>query len=395
MENPIPQNERDRLTALEGYGVIGTPPEVDFDDLAEMAGQICSCPVSMINLIAEKWEWFKGKYGLPEEINCEPRGSICSTTICSNDLLIVRDLAKDERFAHREMVAGEPHFRFYAGAPLINPDGYALGTLCILDYQPRVIDARQLKALSSLARQAVAQLELRRKIAELKEIHRTLSAEKLQTETLLHNILPQRIAEELKACGRVQPRYYASVTILFTDFQGFTRMTERIEPRGLIEELHEHFSTFDDIVTRNRLEKLKTIGDAYMCVAGLPQQTSRHASDACNAALDIRDYMGRTNIARSKLGLPCWNIRIGIHTGGVIAGVVGKKKFTYDVWGDAVNTAALMEAHAEPGTILLSDSTFGHLHGDFETVFRGEINTPKKGSLRCYILNDRKGKATG
>jgi class 3 adenylate cyclase len=132
-----------------------------------------------------------------------------------------------------------------------------------------------------------------------------------------------------------------------------------------------------------------------MCVAGLPQQTSRHASDACNAALDIREYMARTNIARSRLGLPCWNIRIGIHTGGVIAGVVGKKKFTYDVWGDAVNTAALMEAHAEPGTILLSDSTFGHLHGDFETVFRGEINTAKKGSLRCYVLNDRKGKATG
>ena len=125
----------------------------------------------------------------------------------------------------------------------------------------------------------------------------------------------------------------------------------------------------------------------------------RYADDAIchckNAALDIRDYMGRTNIARSRLGLPCWNIRIGIHTGGVIAGVVGKKKFTYDVWGDAVNTAALMEAHAEPGTILLSDSTFGHLHGDFETVFRGEINTAKKGSLRCYVLNDRKGKATG
>ena len=203
MEGPVPENERDRLTALDAYGVVGTPPEVDFDDIAEMAGEICSCPVSVINLIAEKWEWFKGKYGLPEEINCEPRGSICSTTICRNDLLIVPDLAKDERFAHREMVAGEPHFRFYAGAPLINPEGYALGTLCVLDYQPREIGARQLKALSCLANQAVAQLELRRKVAELKEIHRTLSAEKLQAETLLHNILPQSIAEELRTCGRV------------------------------------------------------------------------------------------------------------------------------------------------------------------------------------------------
>src|SRR5262249_413558 len=218
MEGPIPENERDRLTGLEAYDVIGTPPEVDFDDIAEMAGQICSCPVSLINLIAEKWEWFKGKYGLPMEMNCEPRGSICSTTICSNDLLIVPDLTKDERFSYREMVVDEPHFRFYAGVPLINPDGYALGTLCILDYQPRVIDARQLKALSGLARQAVAQLELRRKIAELKEIHRTLSAEKLQAETLLHNILPQSIAEELRARGRVsrdtmrRRRYYLRIS---------------------------------------------------------------------------------------------------------------------------------------------------------------------------------------
>src|SRR5262249_45226918 len=148
---------------------------------------------------------------------------------------------------------------------------------------------------------------------------------KLKTENLLHNILPQGIAAELRTCGRVQPRYYASVTVMFTDFKGFTRMTERLEPRSLIEGLHEHFSTFDDIITRHGLEKLKTIGDAYMCVAGLPQQTSRHASDACAAALDIRDYMARANIDRNKLGLPRWDIRIGIHTGGVIAGVVGKK----------------------------------------------------------------------
>jgi adenylate cyclase len=146
MEGPMPENERDRLKALEAYDVIGTPPEVDFDEIAEMAGQICGCPISVINLIAEKWEWFKGKYGLPEEMNCEPRGSICSTTICSNDLLIVPDLTKDKRFAHREMVAGEPHFRFYAGAPLINSEGYALGTLCVLDYEPRAVDAQQLKA---------------------------------------------------------------------------------------------------------------------------------------------------------------------------------------------------------------------------------------------------------
>lgn len=149
----------------------------------------------------------------------------------------------------------------------------------------------------------------------------------------------------------------------------------------MIEELHEHFSAFDDITTRHGLEKLKTIGDAYMCAAGLPEQTKKHAVDACTAALDIRDYMARTNIARDKVGLPRWEFRIGLHTGGVIAGVVGKKKFTYDIWGDAVNVAALMESHAEPGEIALSESTFSRVRDHFDAEFRYEIDTAKKGAF--------------
>jgi GAF domain-containing protein len=116
------------------------------------------------------------------KVDAKPGGSICSTTICSNDVLIVPDLTKDQRFAQRDMVTGEPHLRFYAGAPLVNSEGFALGSLCVFDYQPHAIDARQLKALSCLARQAVAQLELRRKISELKKVHSTLYAERLQAE---------------------------------------------------------------------------------------------------------------------------------------------------------------------------------------------------------------------
>lgn len=206
----------------------------------------------------------------------------------------------------------------------------------------------------------------------------------------MRNILPQTIADELKAHGRVQPRYHDAVTILFTDFKGFTRLTEQLEPRALIEELNEHFSAFDEIVTRHGLEKLKTIGDAYMCAAGLPEKAKDHAGDACAAALDIRDYMARTNTAREKMGLPRWDIWIGLHSGGVIAGVVGKTKFTYDIWGDAVNVAALMEAHAEPGQILLSDSTHSRIQTEFDMEFRGEVDTAKKGPLRCYVLKGRK-----
>ena len=213
----------------------------------------------MVNLIADKWEWYKGKFGIPEDMNCEPRGGICSTVICGKDLLIVSDLSKDDRFADQPMVAGEPHFRFYAGAPMINPEGYALGSLCVLDVRPRELDARQLDALRCLTHQAVTQLELRRKVAELDTMHRTLTLEKNRAEELLRNTLPESIAEELKTHGRVKPRYHDSVTILFTDFRAFTGLAERLEPRALIEQLNDHFSAFDDIVTRHGLEKLKTI----------------------------------------------------------------------------------------------------------------------------------------
>lgn len=390
MPFPVPKNELDRLAALEAYDVVGSPPEMDFNEIAELAGFICGCPVAVVNVVADKWEWYKGKCGIPEDVTREPRGGICSTTVCSNELLIVPDLTKDPRFADLEVVRGEPHFRFYAGAPMINPDGFALGSLCVLDYAPREISAQQMQALRYLTHQAVAQLELRRQLADLEKMRRSLADEKQKSDHLLSNILPAGIAEELKARGRVRPRYYNSVTILFTDFMGFTRLTERLEPRALIDELNEHFATFDDIVNRHGLEKLKTIGDAYLCAAGLPEPTQTHAFDACAAALDIRDYMARVNDARGKQGLPRWDIRIGVHTGGVIAGVVGSMKFTYDIWGDAVNVAALMEANAEAGQILVSDQTFGRVQDRFDATIRHEIDTAKKGRIRCYVLNGLK-----
>lgn len=391
MYQPVPENDRERLAALESYDVIGTPPEMDFDQIAELAAQICGCPVAVVNIVADNWEWYKGKCGIPEHINSEPRGGICSATICSNDMLIVPDLSKDERFSDQEIVKGPPHFRFYAGIPLINPDGYALGTLCVLDHQPRELEPRQIESLGILAHQAVAQLELRRKLSELEQTRRTLAEEKRKSDDLLHHILPDSVADELKATGQVRPRYHESVTVLFTDFRQFTRLTGTIEPRALIDELNDHFSAFDEIIARHGLEKIKTIGDAYMCAAGLLERTQTHALDACAAALDIRDHMARVNRGRAKMGSPAWEIRIGLHTGGVIAGVVGKDKFTYDIWGDAVNVAALMESNAAPGEILISDATCVRVSERFETEFHAEIETVKKqGRIRSHILQGRK-----
>jgi class 3 adenylate cyclase len=237
-----------------------------------------------------------------------------------------------------------------------------------------------------LSRQVVAQLELRRNLLELTAAREALAAAKKKAEDLLTNILPAAVADELEREKRVEPRYHASATIMFTDFKGFTRFAESLEPRRLVEDLHQYFSAFDEIVARHRLEKLKTIGDAYMCAGGLPDPNHTHPVDACLAALEIQGYMARMNTLRDKMRLPRWELRVGIHTGSVMAGVVGKRKFTYDIWGDAVNVAALMEANGTPGHINLSESTYHRVKTLFDTEDRGAIQAKNKGSLPMFYL---------
>lgn len=384
---PAPDNEIERLAAVETYHVTDTPPEVSYDDIAELAAQICQCPVGLINIIADTREWLKAKYGLPPNLSCLPRGTACSTAICQSDLLTVADLAQDERFADHVSVRNEPHFRFYCGMPLINPEGYSLGTVCVFDFEPRELSFDQSESLRRLSNQTMAQLELRRKLIELSGARKALEAEKKRSEELLLNILPTTIADELKTRDEVEPRHYNSATIMFTDFKGFTRLAEASEPRTLVNDLNQYFSAFDEIIERNNLEKLKTIGDAYMCAGGLPEENRTHPVDACRAALEIQEFMTQVNRQREKMHLPPWELRIGLHTGPVMAGVVGKKKFTYDIWGDAVNVAARIESNGEAGRIALSESTYHRVKDQFECEHRGLIDAKNKGVLHTYFLN--------
>ncbi len=401
MEIPFPENDAERVTALHGYGILDMPREQGFDDIVGLAAQICECPVAGVNMIDESRLWRTASYCFPSDAREVPRDTtLCATTVCRTDLLLVRDLTADERFSDYPSVIGAPHFRFYCGMPLINPEGYALGALCVLDYETGELSFEQTEGLRRLARQVVAQLELRRNLVELDEARaqleaeksrldearRALEAEKSKSDELLRNILPAKIAEELKRGNRVEPRYYAAATIMFTDFKGFTQFAESMEPRVLVDDLNRYFSAFDEIVSRHNLEKLKTIGDAYMCAGGLPEENRSHPVDACLAALEIQDFMARTNRQRETMGLPPWLLRIGIHTGPVMAGVVGKMKFTYDIWGDAVNIAALMESNGEAGRITLSESTYHRVKERFETEPRGKIEVKHKGRLDTYFL---------
>jgi adenylate cyclase len=391
----VPLNEPQRVAALRALNILDTAPEIAYDEIAELAAQICGCPVAYISFIDDDRRWLKAKYGLPPEVFNAPRETaVCSTTICGTEVLVVPDMTQDPRFDCSPMVVGEPHCRFYCGMPLITDEGYALGTLCVMDFEPRQLDFEQIESLRRLSRQVLTQLELRRKLIEhnqtIKELDRArieLAAEKARAEELLDNVLPAPIADELKRKGKVQPKYTRSATILFADFQDFTLLAERTEPATLVNLLDQYFTAFDDIVGRHGLEKLKTIGDAYMAVGGVPESDRRHPTDACLAALEMQAMVARIRFRTEKMRLPALQLRIGIHTGPVISGVVGNRRFSFDIWGDAVNTASFMEAHCPPGRINISETVAGHVKALFELEPRGSIEAKHQRAYEMYFLN--------
>ena len=396
MNQTIPANEPERLATLTNYAILDTLPEAGFDEITELAAQICGCPAALVSFVDASRQWIKAKYGpLPAELSECPREiSICTATICNNDILYVSDLIKDQRFNTSPLVTGDMHIRFYCGVPLITQDGYALGTLCVIDFEPRAITFEQQEALRRLARQTMVHLELRRQLLVRNEMLRDLErardtavAGKAESDKLLLNILPPSIAAELKANDRVQPRFFDSATVMLIDFTGFTRLVETMEPASVIDQLNQHFTRFDDIMASHRLEKLKTIGDAYLAVGGVPEPNRTHAIDAALGALQIIDHLAKLNRQREKLHLPAWQVRIGINTGPVIAGVVGKHKFTYDIWGNTVNITQRVEAAGVPGRISIAESTWQHIKTRFETDARGAVEVKHQGSVNMYYLN--------
>ncbi|MDH4262745.1 MAG: hypothetical protein OEV78_06865 [Spirochaetia bacterium] len=215
---------------------------------------------------------------------------------------------------------------------------------------------------------------------------REIFHEKEKSESLLLNILPHSIVEELKKSEEVKPLNYSSATILFSDFVGFTKIAETTPPEKLVKNLDYCFSRFELISEKLNIEKIKTIGDAYMCAGGLPVANRTHSVDACLTALKMMDFVRRWNLARENKGLKRWDIRIGINTGPCIAGIIGKKKFAYDVWGDAVNIASRMESSGLAGEINLSESTKNIVDQFFVTEPRGFVMCKNKGEMAMFLL---------
>jgi len=233
---------------------------------------------------------------------------------------------------------------------------------------------------------AVAGLSYRRK----QLANRIIAAEKKKSDELLLNILPQETAEELKQFGSAKARSFEMVTVMFTDFKGFTAVAEKLGAEQLVQEINEYFVAFDGILQRHGVEKIKTIGDAYMAAGGLPTPKATHAVDVVKAALDIQAFIREQKM---KKGGAAFDIRIGIHSGPVVAGIVGVKKFAYDIWGDTVNTAARMESSGVAGKINISAATYELVKEHFRCMPRGKVNAKGKGEIDMYFLGESSGAA--
>ena len=295
---------------------------------------------------------------MPREI------SVCQFSLAKpGQPLIIENILDDDRTKNWKNMPFDPGFRFYASLPLMSSRGFSLGTLCVFDPNPKNLAHQQIDGLRLISDQIVHMLE-----KESISSGTSSPGDKTQEEP-----------------SQMQGQYYSATSILFADFVGFTNMVENSDPGELLETLNTFFMGFDRIISKHNVRKIKTVGDCYMCVSGIPSQQKTHANDVCAAAMDMLKFVEGTNIQYEALGKPRWELRIGIHSGPVIAGIAGN---TFDIWGDAVNIAARLESSGESGKIHISEKTKDYLEGAGNFSPRGEVELKNKGTWSTYFLNN-------
>lgn len=245
-------------------------------------------------------------------------------------------------------------------------------------------NANQFAILERMVQERTAELQAEKQRVEGANV--ALEIERHKAEGLLLNILPEETASELKETGTATPRFYEEVSVLFTDFKGFTEISATMTAQQVIDELGQCFNAFEEVADRFGLEKIKTIGDSFMCAAGIPVPVAHHARVAVAAGLQMLAIHRRWQQQQQAAGRPYWDVRIGLHTGPVVAGVIGKKKFAYDIWGDTVNTASRMESSSQPGQVNISAATHALVESWFECDYRGYVAAKGKGEVEMYFV---------
>ena len=220
------------------------------------------------------------------------------------------------------------------------------------------------------------------------KVNKLLDKQNAEIESLILNILPEAVAKELQKTGNATPKFYEKASVLFTDFKNFSKLADALSPQEVVTELSECFVAFDDIIEKNNLEKIKTIGDSYMCAGGIPIPDEGHPVAIVKASLEIQEFIKGRNEKRMAHNLPPWDVRIGINTGPLVAGVVGKKKYAYDIWGGTVNVASRLESNGEPGRVNISAATFDLVKHKYACTYRGKILAKNVGEVDMYFIEN-------
>lgn len=258
-----------------------------------------------------------------------------------------------------------------------------------VDYIRKPVDEVELLArIRSMIKLSDSMKIIRHQVTQLGVQKEELVVEQKKSDDLLLNILPKDTAIELKETGQVVPVLRDEVTVIFTDFKGFTNLTEQLTTSELVEELNHCFVAFDKIMVKHSLEKIKTIGDSYMAAAGLHGSSAKPVRDALLASLEIQEFIMKHAAERREANLPVFEMRVGVHSGPVIAGIVGMNKFQYDIWGDTVNIAAGMERSGEVGKVNISEACFdiAKSEKDFSFTDRGLVDVKNKGKMGMYFV---------
>ncbi len=398
---PRPEEDDARVKATRDLRVLDTPPEERFDRIVRLAAAVFETPIAYVALVDSGRQWFKAKVGLAADQT--PRAtSFCGHAILREEALVVPDAREDPRFKGNPMVTGYPFLRFYAGHPLVSA-GRKVGTLCLADLRPRALDARQIEILGLMAKMVEREFTLSHTLEsqsaaleaaecaaknqrELEQAVQRLESSKRRSDELLLNILPRRVAEELTASGSVQAVHYECASVMFADFSGFTTMSAQVCPRELVRELNLCFCRFDEIAARNGVEKLKTIGDGYVALAGILDHGPEAHLGLLRTAREIRDFVTDRAAGFRLRGAAYCDIRIGLHAGPLVTGVAGFRKFAYDAWGDTMNTAARIESAGAGGKINASRAFVDLIRDHAAIDPRGEVAIKGREPVEMYWI---------
>ena len=369
---PKPENEESRLKDIKDLKIIeeNIDKSKRFSSFPRLAAALTECDKAAINIVDDTVQHCKVNYGMDVVENMMMKEIPRELSICAHVLnnaskpLVINDLTKDSRTKHvfelDNPIINKSFPKFYAGSPIITSNGYILGSFCVFNSEPKLLDNSKVEGLRMLADQFIDLYE--------------------STKDEYKKGVKSNHTKEEKVSGE----YFSSSTVLFCDFVGFTKKTENMQPGELVEILDTFFNGFDKIIERFELKKVKTIGDAYMAVGGIPDLNSNHAERVVLASKEIINFVTGINFQQEAIGNESWHVRIGIHSGPVIA---GNTSSNFDIWGDTVNIASRLESSGEVMKINLSEEVKKLLPSSFNISNQKTVHLKNKGDFEIYSID--------